>query len=258
MTTRSAAAQSTDGSAQSAAAAVMPASASAASNNGSSSSRPRAAAQLARSTCDMHRILSGAAFGRTMHPMRRTPSIVAVLLLAGCGTGIFGSDPGPERSEVRAVEAVSEMELATSGVLTLTTGDTASLRIIAGKNVIDELTSDVRDDRLTLDTKGSVGNLGNVSYDLVLPAARTVEVSGSGTVRATSPSSLAAIVVSGSGEVRAEGLATDELTAELSGSGTVTLVGRVGHQQVQLDGSGEYAAGELDSENAEVTLSGSG
>jgi len=206
----------------------------------------------------MHRILSGAAFGRTMHPMRRTPSIVAVLLLAGCGTGIFGSDPGPERSEVRAVEAVSEMELATSGVLTLTTGDTPSLRIIAGENVIHELTSDVRDDRLTLDTKGSVGNLGDVRYELVLPAARTVEVSGSGSVRATSPSSLAKIVVSGSGGVESESLATDDLSVEISGSGTVTLDGRARHQQVQMDGSGEYTARGLDSTDAEVTVSGSG
>jgi hypothetical protein len=206
----------------------------------------------------MRQILSGAAPGRTMHPMRRTWLAVAVLLLTGCGTGLFGGDPGPERTQDRTIDAVSQVELATSGDLVLTTGDTPSLRITAGKNVLDGLTSDVRDDRLTLDTRGSVGDLGTVRYELVLPAARTVEVSGSGSAQATSPSGLGKIVVSGSGEVTTEGLATDRLSVELSGSGTVTVDGRAVHQQVQLDGSGEYDAHALDSQDAEVTVSGSG
>jgi hypothetical protein len=190
--------------------------------------------------------------------MRRTVLTVgAVVLASGCGTS-FLADPGPERAEDRTIEAVTEVELATSGDLVLTTGDTPSLRITAGENVLDQLTSEVSGDRLTLDTDGSVGRLGDVRYDLVLPATRTVELSGSGSVHAPSPSGLGRIVLSGSGQLRAEGLAVDELTVELSGSGTITLDGRVDRQEVQLDGSGRYDAAELDSEDAEVTVAGSG
>jgi hypothetical protein len=195
--------------------------------------------------------------------MRRTPQTLLLplgvaVLLAGCGLGSFARDPGPERTEDREIQAVSAVELATSGDLTLTTGETPALRITAGRDVLDHLTSEVDGDRLVLGTKGSVGNLGEVRYDLVLPAAHSLELSGSGGIRAVSPSALGGIEISGSGEIRAEGLDVDELTVSVSGSGTVTLAGRAGRQTVELDGSGDYAAAELDTEDAEVTVSGSG
>ncbi|WP_448626156.1 head GIN domain-containing protein [Geodermatophilus sp. URMC 64] len=171
--------------------------------------------------------------------MRGAWVAAAVVLLTGCGLTSFTGDPGPARSEDRPVEAVSGVELATSGELVLTTGDTPSLRITAGENVLDQLTSEVRDGRLVLDAERSVGDLGDVRYELVMPAAATLEVSGSGTLRA-------------------EGLDVDELRVRLSGSGTVTLDGRAGRQVVEVDGSGQYDARQLDSKVADVTISGSG
>jgi hypothetical protein len=171
--------------------------------------------------------------------MRWTWVAAAVVLLGGCALTSFTGDPGPARSEDRPVEAVPEVELATSGELVLTTGDTPSLRITAGENVLDQLTSEARDDRLVLDAERSVGDLGDIRYELVLPAVGTVEVSGSGTVRA-------------------EGLDVDELRVRLSGSGTVTVDGRADRQVVEVDGSGEYDARQLDSETADVTIAGSG
>jgi hypothetical protein len=190
--------------------------------------------------------------------MRRTLLPLLAVLLAGCGLPSFAGDPGPTRSEDRDIPAVSEVELSTSGDLTLTTGSTPSLRITAGRDVLPHLTSEVHDDRLVLGTKGSVGTLGEVRYELVLPAAHAVELSGSGGISAASPSALTGIELSGSGEVRAEGLDVDTLTVDLSGSGTVTLTGRAGRQTVEIDGSGDYSAAELDSTDAEVTVAGSG
>src|SRR5205085_9894185 len=112
---------------------------------------------------------------------------------------------------------VSQVQLDTSGDLTLTTGETPSLKVTAGRDVLRHLTSEVHGDRLVLGTAGSVGNLGEVGYDLVLPAAAQVELTGSGSIHAASPSALTAIDVSGSGEVRAEGLDVDGLTVSLSG-----------------------------------------
>jgi carbon monoxide dehydrogenase subunit G len=152
--------------------------------------------------------------------MRRTLPPLLVVLLAGCGLASFARDPGPTRSEDRTIQAVSE--------------------------------------RLVLGTQGSVGDLGEVRYDPVLPAARSVELSGSGGIAATSPSALTGIDLSGSGELRADGLDVDELTVDLSGSGTITLAGRTGRQTVELDGSGNYRAARLDSTDAEVTVAGSG
>jgi len=189
--------------------------------------------------------------------MRRTLLSLLAVLLAGCGLASFAGDPGPQRSEDRDIEAVSEVELATSGDLSLSTGPTPSLRITAGRDVLDHLTSEVHGDRLVLDTTGSAGNLGDVRYDLVLPEVRTVEVSGSGSIRAGS-ATLGAVELSGSGDVDADALDVDELTVDLSGSGTVTLAGRAGRQSVEIDGSGDYRAAGLDTTDARVTVGGSG
>ena len=171
--------------------------------------------------------------------MRRTLLPLVAVLLGGCGLSSFAGDPGPTRSADREITAVSEVELDTSGDLTLTTGPAPSLRITAGRDVLPHLTSEVHGDRLVLGTKGSVGSLGKVRYELVLPAAHAVELSGSGSISA-------------------DGLDVDALTVALSGSGTITLSGRAGRQTVEIDGSGDYSAAALDSRDAEVTVAGSG
>ena len=171
--------------------------------------------------------------------MRRTLLPLVAVLLGGCGLSSFAGDPGPTRSADREITAVSEVELDTSGDLTLATGPAPSLRITAGRDVLPHLTSEVHGDRLVLGTKGSVGSLGEVRYELVLPAAHAVELSGSGSISA-------------------DGLDVDALTVDLSGSGTITLSGRAGRQTVEIDGSGDYSAAALDSRDAEVTVAGSG
>src|SRR3954452_7505406 len=150
--------------------------------------------------------------------MRRTllslvPALAAGLALVGCVPN-GNADPGAQTTQDRAVSAVSAVELRTSGDLTLSTGDAPSLRISAGRNVIDHLSSEVGDDRLTLATDGTPLDLGRVRYELVLPAARHLEVAGSGDARAASPSALGDVVLSGSGDLRIEGLTTEELGVE--------------------------------------------
>jgi len=165
---------------------------------------------------------------------------------------------GPQQSQMRTIGAASVVDLATAGELLLTGGGSPSLRITAGKNVISHLTSDVRGDRLTLGSDGSVHDFGTVRYDLVLPAARVVELSGSGTVQAKSPSALHQLLLPGSGEIRVDGLQAEHLTVNLSGSGLVTVAGSATRQLVSIDGSGRYSADGLASQDAQVTIGGSG
>ena len=159
---------------------------------------------------------------------------------------------------MRTIGVVSAVDLATSGELVLTGGRSPSLRITAGKNVISHLTSDVRGDRLTLSSDGSVRDVGPVRYDLVLPSARVVQLSGSGTVEAKFPSALQQVLLPGSGDIRVDGLAAEQLTVDLSGSGQVTVAGSATRQLVSIGGSGRYSADGLASQDAQVTISGSG
>lgn len=181
--------------------------------------------------------------------------IATLLVVAGCSVVL---DAGPPQTQTRTVTAVSEVELAASGTLTLSRAVSPSLRVTAGSNVIGHVTSDVKGNRLVLGTDGTVHNTGVVRYELALPDARTVVLSGSGLVTVESPSALQSVVVSGSGNVSVEGLSTTELAADLRGSGRISVAGTATHQRVTIPGSGLYAAGGLTSEVAEVTISGSG
>jgi hypothetical protein len=185
--------------------------------------------------------------------------VPAALALTGCGTvaGI-GADPGPQQREERTIEDVAEVELATSGELVLRPGDAPALEVVAGENVLEHLTSDVRDGRLVLGDDGSLHDSGDVRFEVVLPAVDTVELSGSGSVDVRAPSALRDVVLSGSGEIGVAGLDTDELRVELSGSGRLDIEGDATRQDVSIDGSGTYDGGGLRSEDATVTVSGSG
>jgi hypothetical protein len=186
-------------------------------------------------------------------------TVLAGSIAAGCTTGGRSIQAaGPQQTQSRTVSAVSAVDLAASGELVLSVGSSPSLRITAGRNVIDHLTSEVQEDRLTLGSDGSVRTVGRVHYELVLPAAHVVELSGSGTVQVNAPSALQQVLLSGSGDVRVDGLSTDELTVDLPGAGQVTVAGSTTRQRISIDGSGRYAAGGLASQDAEVTISGSG
>jgi len=186
-------------------------------------------------------------------------SALVGLLTAGCTMfGPSARDPGDPQTQTRTVSAVSAVDLAAAGELVLTAGSTPSLHITAGRNVLPHLTSDIQGDRLTLGHDGSTGDLGLVHYDLVLPAAQVVELSGAGTVRVTATRTLQKVLLPGSGIVRAEGLSTEELTVDLPGSGQITVAGSATRQRITISGSGRYSAAGLTSEDADVTISGSG
>lgn len=191
----------------------------------------------------------------------RTRLLLVPVAFAVTGCAAFpgvGADPGPEQREERTVTEATEVELATAGELVLRTGDEPSLEIVAGENVLEHLTSDVRDGRLVLGDDGSLRDAGDVRFEVVLPTVEVVELSGSGTVDVQGPSALREIVLSGSGEIGVEELATDELRVELSGSGQLAVDGEATRQDVSIDGSGTYDGGALRSEEATVSVSGSG
>lgn len=191
--------------------------------------------------------------GRARRPVGVLAGLLAALVTAGCATVV-----GPAQTQNRPVSAVSTVELTTVGSLVLTSGDPPSLHITAGSGVIDHLTSDVRGDKLTLGTDGKANHPGTVHYDLVLPAARVVELSGVGSVHVTGPSALQQVLVPGSGQLRIDELRTDELAVDLSGAGNVTVAGSTTRQRVSIDGVGRYDGAGLISQDAEVTVSGAG
>lgn len=193
---------------------------------------------------------------------RRTIAGIAVTALASLtltGCSAVGR-PGPQDTETRDVSGATAVALATSGRLTIETGDEAQLTVTAGENVLDLLTSEVRDGVLVLDLQdGYWGRLGDVEYHLVLPDVDRLALDGSGDVEADLPSAQELeVTVSGSGGLRATALDLDALAVTVEGSGSVTLEGAATNEDVRIAGSGSFAGERLRAANAVVLVEGSG
>jgi hypothetical protein len=184
-------------------------------------------------------------------------ALSAGLTLTACSAGI---DAGPARTEERDVAGATAVVLATAGDLSIRQGETAGLTVTAGENVLDQLTSDVRDGVLELEaTRARVLGLGDIRYELVLPEIHAVTVTGSGDVEAdvgTRPE--LGLQTSGSGSITFRDIAVEDLTVEVTGSGSVRVDGRATTQRATITGSGDYAAEDLASDVATVAVSGSG
>jgi hypothetical protein len=171
--------------------------------------------------------------------------VVLLFTLAACGTTtntttvVTGS--GNLISESRDVQGFKEIELAGSGNVNLTQGDSESVTIEAEDNLMPLLTTEVRGQRLVL---GIVPNTSIKPTKLITYTITAKDVSQ--------------LVVSGSGTIVQPRIQTDDLKVEISGSGNITLSGSVETQDIILSGSGVYDADEVESNAAFVTISGSG
>lgn len=195
--------------------------------------------------------------------LHRIPALIglsaASIVLAGCGIVVNGSG-GSSVTEERDIDDVTAVALATSGGLTITTGAAPSLSVTAGENVIDLLTNEVHDGVLELGLeRGHWGNLGRITYELVLPAVDEIRVDGSGDIDARlAPADELSLSINGSGDITARDVDVADLTVDVAGSGTVDLAGSAARQAVSIKGSGDYAGADLDSEDAAVSIAGSG
>lgn len=195
--------------------------------------------------------------------LARTIAVVslAAAVLASCGgCSLLPVDAGPQVTRERQVADASAVLLRTSGELTITRGESASLTTTAGERVFEALTFDVVDGVLVLDSDGPVTTgFARIRYELTLPELEAVRVEGSGDVTGDfSGVDDVEVDIRGSGDVEGTDLDADTVTVSVSGSGDVRLRGSTGDQSVSIRGSGDYEGRRLDSQTATVSIAGSG
>jgi hypothetical protein len=163
------------------------------------------------------------------------PAALGTVAVAGCGLG----DDGPRTSQSRDVAAFTRIDSRGSVDVRLRVGGPQRVRVTAGENVIDDVHTDVRDGtlRVTFDHDGFGGD--NVVVDASVERLEGVDASGSG-------------------NVDAEGIASDAFEVRTDGSGDVALGGTTGRLIVDLDGSGNADLAALAAREARVSVGGSG
>ena len=144
-------------------------------------------------------------------------------------------------SEARDVSGFNEVELKGVGNLSLEQTGSESLTVEAEEDVLPKIRTEVENKRLIIspERNTSINTNKPINYKLAVKDLNTLEVSGSG-------------------NVEAKDINTDELAVTIGGAGDVEIRGSADSQEVEISGSGEYRAGDLESKEATIDVRGSG
>lgn len=176
------------------------------------------------------------------------------------------------KKEIRPVENFTKIQLKDFGTLYLTQGEEEALTIEADAQVLEELTSDVRDGVLVLgigedwwDRIGKVissvfsGEQSKVIYHLTVKELESISISGNCNLECDSlRSEDLAVRVSGLGDLSFMQLECSKLDLRISGRAEFTAAGRADQQKIRISGSGEVMAGELAGQTLRIVISGQG
>jgi putative autotransporter adhesin-like protein len=172
---------------------------------------------------------------RSMAPL----ILVFALALAGAGCGA-----GPRISQTRDVAPFQRIEVDGSVDVEVVPGGSREVVVTAGEHVIDRVSTESRDGVLHLSIRDHGIVIGPDPYD----DAR-VQVSAA---------ALKGLRVVGSSDLTLGRVDAAELSIEVEGSGDVKASGSVGNLIATIQGSGDAELGDLAARTATVSVQGSG
>lgn len=165
---------------------------------------------------------------------------VGVLLARGgtsTGSGIQGS--GVAATQARALPGFSRLDLAGANSVAVTVGRPQSVTVHGDSNLLGRVTTQVASGTLVIGENGGFTTRTPMNVEVSVP-------------------SLAALTLSGDGQVTVAGLSAAQLTVTVSGDGLLSAAGTVTRLNVSLPGDGQAQLGELNARGVRAVLSGSG
>ncbi len=192
--------------------------------------------------------------------------IITVLVLSACRLPFVDVKRGSGNliTDNREVSGFNEVRLDGAGRLIITQGESENLEIEAEDNIIEELTSEVRDQTLILGFQDqpwrkTVIPTRGITYTLTLTDLTKITFNGAGDLEMESlDTSSLELIINGAGQINLDELIADSLTVKISGTGTINIGGQVSSQSVSIDGAGNYQAGDLQTSASEINIKGLG
>ncbi|GCL65734.1 head GIN domain-containing protein [Pseudaquabacterium pictum] len=193
-----------------------------------------------------------------------TAALAMVMLTAWPGLA-QGAETVSEARSVGSFDAVQTL----GPTVKVRQGASAGVTVAAERDLLPRLETVVEDTRLgkTLVVRWKRGH-ATVNFwtkgsepvvTITTPRLTGLLVSGSGDIQADGLSVPAlSAQVEGSGDIRLTGLATDALTLAVAGSGDISASGRSARLQVSVAGSGDIRADSLAADTVDVSIAGSG
>ena len=201
-------------------------------------------------------------------PRLYVPAVVMLVLGIGIGALLAGdwgssSSPGTTQGsgvaaqETRTLPMFTAIDLAGAGKVDVRIGREQMVVVTADDNIVERVTTDVRDGRLVIANDGSFTTKIPLSVAVTVPGLERASLTGSGSVDVEGIRAEAFVLrLPGSGMIRVSGV-VDQLDAGLAGSGDAELANLIAREvTASVSGSGRmhvYAAEELD-----ASVSGTG
>lgn len=163
--------------------------------------------------------------------------VFAVLVAAGCSTGVRGS--GTFTRDTRTVGNFDRLVVAGAADVVASIGPQASVTVGGDDNLLRYVTTKVSGGKLVVDTTKDVRPRKKLVVRIVAPA-------------------LNSIVVSDWGDVNVTGLNADKLSVTTSGEGDVTVSGVAGKLKAIVDGEGDLDTSGLIAKDVVVRVGDEG
>jgi hypothetical protein len=186
--------------------------------------------------------------------------IIGLLLITACGLGtIKGS--GNVITESREVSGFDGVSHTGIGRVIITQGDEETLTIETDDNLMNYITSEVRDGTLELGFKENIRfyPTPSIVFRVGVKDLNAIDSVGTGSIEMEILNTAQVeISTSGTGSIIIDELTATDLVADAEGTGEIKLAGAVETQQVMQVGTGDYDASDLKSQTASVRVTGTG
>jgi hypothetical protein len=192
--------------------------------------------------------------------------LIGNLLLSACIIPFVGVTRGSGNviSESREVSDFEKIILNGMGNITLTQGETESLKIEAEDNILSEIESDVSGSTLTLgftesSWRKNIIPTEPVNYTLTVKDLSAITVNGAFYLKMEElETSEFKLTINGAGSFDFGAINGDQFKVQLNGSANVATAGEVTEQIITFDGAGTYDGGDLETSITEVSFNGLG
>jgi hypothetical protein len=152
-------------------------------------------------------------------------------------SNIHGS--GVAATQTRDLSPFTALDLAGANSVRVEVGGTQSVVVRADDNLIERVTTEVRDGKLVIANSGNFTTSSPMSVDVTVPG-------------------LAAVSMTGSGTVTVAGVEADRFTVLVPGSGVLRVSGTADVLDARLTGSGDVQLGDLAANDVTAKVAGSG
>ncbi len=195
--------------------------------------------------------------------MKKVNQVLAGLLLAVVFVSSTNSLSAQRASgnknvvnQERPVEPFTGIDVGGAFNVYLTIRDQFSLIIETDENLLEKITTKIRNEKLTITSSG-IRNASKLNIYVSAPEISYVNVSGAATLK--SDNTLAAdyleLIASGASNLSLD-VDVDELVTEASGASSVKLTGTAFNHKVKASGASDVKAGNLLTTNTTVAASG--